>query len=617
MRSNGFLTLSRKFSNRGSSSSRATAVSPPSRSGHDPDLENAQGEEPAPRIDTEVMNEMEETAAVVEETDRPGLMGFIKTELNPNLDITHLKIPTAFKAVVFPNQGRGHKSEFYLPPSLPTKEPFRSLFTALFIFYMSTIFVPFQAITNLPVWHRPRRSWSWKKAMMVSITRRCTIYICRTHIPLAGSPAEGDPRTTYSRFVRIDPSEVIRPERDGEPGDIRGELRRAMDLQGVKVRPVVGIYFAAPPVTTPDTLKGNADTVLLLHMHGGAYWLGTAQESGMSAGFCRDLLAKVHGRPGAPTLVFQVEYRLARVNDFTHGSYPAALLDAVTSYLYLVRVCGFRPENIILSGDSSGGNLALALCRYLRDENIEEQPGSLLLLSPWCDVSRSHSGPLPAPNPFSTTVLNSMTDIIDGSTLYRNSAVCPLLGHLPASEAYSNAYLSPVSLQLLAPDMRPPDWGFRGFPKRVFISTGDAELNYEQHLTLAHRMAAGTVRGAPEYSNSNMPRTWDARVCTWREAYPRNPTWLEKQERLVQDGPVVEALPKEERVVTLDDTVDGVHILPLLKWFEPERSQAIARLADWLAPPVSPSTTLSPDSMPPTAQGSSLPLFHEPRQGDK
>ena len=118
-----------------------------------------------------------------------------------------------------------------------------------------------------------------------------------------------------------------------------------------------------------------------------------------------------------PQRAFLVEYRLARHGDYEHGSYPAALLDAFVAYVYLIRTCGFRPENIILSGDSSGGNLALALCRYLRDEGVENVPGSLLLLSPWCDVSRSHSGPLPAPNPFSTTVLNNQSDVITASLL--------------------------------------------------------------------------------------------------------------------------------------------------------------------------------------------------------
>lgn len=45
-----------------------------------------------------------------------------------------------------------------------------------------------------------------------------------------------------------------------------------------------------------------------------------------------------------------------------------------------------RPENIYLMGDSSGGGLALAFAKYLRNNNIP-QPKKLFLFSPWVDVS--------------------------------------------------------------------------------------------------------------------------------------------------------------------------------------------------------------------------------------
>ncbi len=40
---------------------------------------------------------------------------------------------------------------------------------------------------------------------------------------------------------------------------------------------------------------------------------------------------------------------------------------------------------IILIGDSAGGNLVLALARWIRDEGILPPPDGLLLLSPSCD----------------------------------------------------------------------------------------------------------------------------------------------------------------------------------------------------------------------------------------
>lgn len=54
--------------------------------------------------------------------------------------------------------------------------------------------------------------------------------------------------------------------------------------------------------------------------------------------------------------------------------YPASLQDLLDAYLFLtsgssesVKILGFRPKNIILTGDSAGGNLALALVLALND----------------------------------------------------------------------------------------------------------------------------------------------------------------------------------------------------------------------------------------------------------
>lgn len=40
---------------------------------------------------------------------------------------------------------------------------------------------------------------------------------------------------------------------------------------------------------------------------------------------------------------------------------------------------------IVLIGDSAGGNLVLALARWIRDEGVLPPPEALLLLSPSCD----------------------------------------------------------------------------------------------------------------------------------------------------------------------------------------------------------------------------------------
>lgn len=495
----------------------------------------------------------------------------------------HLRLPISLPTVDFPNLGPGSTSEFYNQAPIWTYEPFRSVYTTMFIMYMGTLYLPFRAISNLPPQNRPRPSWSWKKAMMISLTRRCTLYMCKTHIMLAGKPAKRPPPpVNTSMYVKVDPDEVLQPVNDREKGDIRGELARAMEIQQTKIATLCGYFYTATGAPPTTTYRAEPHERLLLHFHGGAYWMGTAQESGLSAKFCSDLLARIQEKDGSIKRAFQMEFRLTRHDDPTFG-YPAALLDALVGYLYLIRVCGFEPKNIVMSGDSSGGNLALALCRYLRDEGVADLPVALLLLSPWCDISRSHSGPVLSPNAFSTTVLNCKSDVIDASLLYRNTSVNPLLGRLPAEETYINPYISPVSLQLdPSYGSNPPHWGFAGFPKHVYISTGSAELNYEQHLTLAYRMAEGSVRGVPLFAGNNLERHEDEpHQCVWRSDYPRAPAWVARHDTAVKEGTSVSS-PLDQRDVVLDDTKDGVHILPLFKWFEPERSQVLDRITSWI-----------------------------------
>jgi acetyl esterase/lipase len=49
------------------------------------------------------------------------------------------------------------------------------------------------------------------------------------------------------------------------------------------------------------------------------------------------------------------------------------------------RVAEVRRPRIILIGDSAGGNLVLALARWIRDEGVLPLPDGMVLLSPSCD----------------------------------------------------------------------------------------------------------------------------------------------------------------------------------------------------------------------------------------
>jgi hypothetical protein len=110
-----------------------------------------------------------------------------------------------------------------------------------------------------------------------------------------------------------------------------------------------------------------------------AFVLGGARP--LEGGWGPELLSH---RMACPVLTPQ--YCLA-VED--HASFPATLQDAITAYAHVVHVLGVSTEHVVLSGDSAGGNLALALLRYLHEDARPALalPRAALLWSPWLDLA--------------------------------------------------------------------------------------------------------------------------------------------------------------------------------------------------------------------------------------
>jgi len=106
----------------------------------------------------------------------------------------------------------------------------------------------------------------------------------------------------------------------------------------------------------------------VIHFHGGGYCLG-------SAGTARSWAAHLSAQTGCR--VVMPEYRLA-----PEHPYPAALEDARAVMKALS-----GPGPVVVSGDSAGGGLALALVLSMRDTG-QELPAGVILLSPWLDLGR-------------------------------------------------------------------------------------------------------------------------------------------------------------------------------------------------------------------------------------
>lgn len=110
---------------------------------------------------------------------------------------------------------------------------------------------------------------------------------------------------------------------------------------------------------------------VILHLHAGGYLIGSSQSH-------RDMAARIAAAAGAR--VFLADYRLAPENP-----YPAALDDALAAYRGLLDD-GVDPADLIVSGDSAGGGLALATLVALRDAG-DRLPAAGVLLSPWADLA--------------------------------------------------------------------------------------------------------------------------------------------------------------------------------------------------------------------------------------
>ncbi len=116
---------------------------------------------------------------------------------------------------------------------------------------------------------------------------------------------------------------------------------------------------------TANDKKGGR---VLLQLHGGGYVNGMSNNHRV-LGLRQATLANAGE-------VYFVNYRLAPAH-----VYPAALEDAAAVYKELLNR-GIKGENIILTGDSAGGNLAVVLAVYLKEHNLP-QPGVIALASPW------------------------------------------------------------------------------------------------------------------------------------------------------------------------------------------------------------------------------------------
>lgn len=131
---------------------------------------------------------------------------------------------------------------------------------------------------------------------------------------------------------------------------------------------IEGIHAEWISVNRPHMKK-----YIILYCHGGGYSTGSTR-------YARTITSKLATCTSMDVLAF--DYRLA-----PEHPYPAAPEDALKVWNYLM-LLGYGARDVIVAGDSAGGNLALTLVLKLKDEQ-RLLPRGLVLLSPWTDLTYS------------------------------------------------------------------------------------------------------------------------------------------------------------------------------------------------------------------------------------
>lgn len=244
------------------------------------------------------------------------------------------------------------------------------------------------------------------------------------------------------------------------------------------------------PVDRYVRLNDAVDRATLLYFHGGGYVFG-------NPGTHRQHLSRLAYVTRTDAIAPQ--YRLA-----PKYRYPAAVDDALKAYAALL-ASGVQSDRIIVSGDSAGGGLALALLLTIRQQDLP-MPGGTILFSPYTDLTHSSY----------TITTNASTD------------------YLPVRElAHPNLFYASAD-QLRDPMVSPVFADLTGLPP-MLVFAGGAEMILDDSV----RLVANANRDGVETTfivEDEMMHVWPALV-PWEKATER---------ALDAAGAWVEALPHKQ-----------------------------------------------------------------------
>lgn len=240
------------------------------------------------------------------------------------------------------------------------------------------------------------------------------------------------------------------------PEDLERQ-RAAEELFARLVTPGIGIRsdsltVGSIPAEWVSLEHGHDRRHAVLYCHGGGYTCG-------QLGYARVLASKLALSTGCDVLSF--EYRLA-----PEAPYPSAIDDALRVWDYLMYM-GIGARDVIVAGDSAGGNLALELALAVKAQG-RSQPRALVLMSPWTDMA------------------------MQGASYQKCAALDPMLTH-DYIDSCRTAYRGANStLEWEDPSLSPLFADLRGLPPTL-IQVGTNEILKSDSINLAKAMTEQEV----------------------------------------------------------------------------------------------------------------------------
>lgn len=269
----------------------------------------------------------------------------------------------------------------------------------------------------------PFAEWNWTYYLGLQVMKSLA-----SHVPFGN---------LYAIQVLTDapmPMPILPPDlvvREVSEGNVRGEWTEPSKLQTAKT---------------------------LLYFHGGAFVLCRARTERMVVG---NLVKALGG-----CRCFAVDYPKP-----PQAPYPAALENAIEVWQWLLAQ-GLRGKDIVVSGDSAGGNLALALILKLQALGAE-LPAGAVLLSPWVEMLPFASKSWKQNEAYDyigqKTMMEEFVSLYTAGADHQDPLVAPLHASLEELATLPPLWISVGGGELLRSSIE-------GFAFRVIQASGDVHL---------------------------------------------------------------------------------------------------------------------------------------------